>query len=165
MSNQIKSSSQGNILYHNYNAMNKFACTNSAILLLQSVTLQGISLLLSSIFNVPFIVERKKYGSRDVLIHMHVVIRRIDITAKISRVPADCFTSISGHRNNTQWRKAPASVPWWLGPKKEHQITLNWDDAILFPETKHFSHSFSYFSSLFLSFFSESQVLSDAEVI
>ncbi len=130
--------------------MNTFACTNSAILLLQSLTLYGISVLLSSIFNVPFIVEKKNV-SRDVLIHMHVVIRRIDITAKISRVPADCSSSISGHRNNTQRRKAPASVPWWLGPKKEHQITLYWDDAILFPETKHFSHSFS--CSFFLPVF------------
>ncbi len=91
----------------------------------QSVTLYGISVLLSQ-YLMCFSLLKKK-GSRGVLIHMHVVIRRIDITAKISHVPADCSTSISGHQNNTQRRKAPASVPWRLGPKKEHQITLYWD--------------------------------------
>ncbi len=156
----MKSLSQGKTLYQTHNTMNKLACTNSAILLPQSVTLYGISVLLSSIFNVLFIVEKK--GSRGVLIHMHVVIRRIDITAKISHVPADCSTSISGHQNNTQRRKAPASVPWRLGPKKEHQITLYWD----FPKPNIFLIlSLAHFSSLFLSFLSESEVLSDAEVI
>lgn len=84
----------------------------------------------------------RRTNAGDVLIHMHVVIRRTETAAKIPHVPADRpRQSPAIRKNNTLWWKDPASSPG-CHTKESASDNLTSDDVTPFPENR-LSHTSS----------------------